>query len=172
MFVQKKNLAVASDLVASTPERGEDPQGQVAGAVHRVFPRPMDSVVDHQFGLCRSSDGLTKPATAHTARFFGTGAGRAEALVCMEELSAGRQALEGAPVAPGNERTLRELRNPVRRPPQLRAPLSEDLLTAQPEIPFQLDQGLLCEEFEERSTWSSRWPFRHDGRTFASSLGF
>ena len=34
-------LAVASDLVASTRERGEDPQGEVVGAVHRVFPRPM-----------------------------------------------------------------------------------------------------------------------------------
>ena len=64
-------------------------------------------------------------------------------LWCAWELSAGRQALEGAPVAPGNDRTLRELRNPVRRPPHLRAPLSEDLQTAQPEIPFQLDQGLL-----------------------------
>ena len=75
-------------------------------------------------------------------------ADRAEALVCMGELSAGRQALEGAPVAPGNDRTLRELRNPVRRPPQLRAPFSEDLLTAQPEIPFQLDQGLLVKNLK------------------------
>ena len=68
--------------------------------------------------------------------------------VCMGELSAGRQALEGAPVAPGIDRTLRELRNPVRRPPQLRAPLSEDLQTAQPEIPFQLDQGLLVKNLK------------------------
>ena len=75
-------------------------------------------------------------------------ADRAEALVCMGELSAGRQALEGAPVAPGNDRTLRELHNPVRRPPQLRAPLSEDLQTAQPEIPFQLDQGLLVKNLK------------------------
>ena len=74
-------------------------------------------------------------------------ADRAEALVCMGDFSAGRQAPEGAPVAPGNDRTLRELRNPVRRP-QLRASLSADLLTAQPEVPFELDQALL-EEFEE-----------------------
>ena len=51
-------------------------------------------------------------------------ADRAEALLCKGELSAGRQALEGAPVAPANDRTLRKLRNPVRRPPQLRALLS------------------------------------------------
>ena len=59
-------------ILLHRPPRGEDPQGEVVGAVHRVFPRPMDSVVDHQFGLCRSSDGLTKQATAHTARFCGT----------------------------------------------------------------------------------------------------
>ena len=29
MFVQKKNLAVASDLVASTPERGKIPKGKL-----------------------------------------------------------------------------------------------------------------------------------------------
>ena len=70
-------------------------------------------------------------------------ADKTEASVCMGELPAGQQSLEGAPVAPGEDRTLRELRNPVRRPPQLRAPLSEDLLTAQPEVPFELDQALL-----------------------------
>ena len=74
-------------------------------------------------------------------------ADRAEALVCTGELSAGRQALEGAPVAP-DDKMLRELRNPVRRPPQLRAPLSEDLQTAQPEIPIQLGQGLLVKNLK------------------------
>ena len=44
-------------------------------------------------------------------------ADRAEALVQMEELSAGRHALEGAALAPGSEATLHELQNPVRRPP-------------------------------------------------------
>ena len=106
----------------------------------------MDSVVDHEFGLCRWSDGLSHKAGDRTQQE--RGADRVEALVCMGEFSAGRQALEGAPVALGNDRTLRELRNPVRRPPQLRAPLSEDLLTAQPEIPFQLDQGLLVKNLK------------------------
>ena len=58
-------------------------------------------------------------------------ADKAEALVCMEELSTEQQAVEGAPVAPGNDRTLRELRNPVRRQPQLRAPAQQSLLSAE-----------------------------------------
>ena len=48
--------------------------------------------------------------------------------MCMGELSAGRQPL--APAAPGNDRTLQELRNPVRRPTHSRAPLSQDLFQA------------------------------------------
>ena len=43
-------------------------------------------------------------------------AGRALSLVHMGELSAGRQPLEGAPVAPGTRETLSQLRDPVRRP--------------------------------------------------------
>ena len=43
-------------------------------------------------------------------------AARAEKLVSMGELSAARQALEGASVAPGALRTLRELTNPEKRP--------------------------------------------------------
>ena len=50
-------------------------------------------------------------------------AGRALSLVQMGELSAGRQALEGAPVAPGNRETLNQLQDPVRRPPVMRDPL-------------------------------------------------
>ena len=42
---------------------------------------------------------------------------------------------------------LRDLRNPVRRPPQLRSPLS-DLLTAQLEVPFELDQALSLKNFK------------------------
>ena len=44
---------------------------------------------------------------------------RAQALVTMGEISSGRAALEGAPVAPGNEATLNSLRDESRRPPSL-----------------------------------------------------
>ena len=52
---------------------------------------------------------------------------RAEALVQVGEFSAGRQALEGALLAPGNDTTLRELQNPARRPPDPRAPIPDVL---------------------------------------------
>ena len=68
---------------------------------------------------------------------------RAEALAQMGELSAGRQALEGADVAPGNLATLAQLTNPVRRPPIPRDHLSGSA-TAVPVQPFDLDPELFC----------------------------
>ena len=50
-------------------------------------------------------------------------AARAEALVHMGELSAARQALEGAAVAPGTRDTLNALQDPERRHPVLRDPI-------------------------------------------------
>ena len=47
-------------------------------------------------------------------------AARALELVQMGELSAGRQALEGAAIAPGNDATLQMLRDPRKRPPRTR----------------------------------------------------
>ena len=55
-------------------------------------------------------------------------ADRAQSLVVMGEVSAGRHALEGAPLAPGTQRTLDQLRDPVRRPTAAYAPLPEALL--------------------------------------------
>ena len=47
---------------------------------------------------------------------------RAEALV-HGEVSSGRQALEGASLAPGSEATLNALKDPAKRPPEPRTPL-------------------------------------------------
>ena len=66
-------------------------------------------------------------------------AARAEALVHMGELSAARQALEGAAVAPGNRETLNALQNPVRHPPVLRDPIPQDILHVAPTEQFCLD---------------------------------
>ena len=68
---------------------------------------------------------------------------RAETLVHLGELSAGRQALDGAELAPGNLATLAQLTNPERRPPVPRDPLSGSA-TAVPERPFELDPELFC----------------------------
>ena len=63
-------------------------------------------------------------------------AARAEALVHMGELSAARQALGGAAVAPGTRDTLNALQDPERRPPVLLPP---DILHAGPVEQFSLD---------------------------------
>ena len=66
-------------------------------------------------------------------------AARALSLVHMGELSAARQALEGAPLAPGTHATLRALTDPERRPAFPREPLSAEVAHMQPAMPFQLD---------------------------------
>ena len=66
-------------------------------------------------------------------------AARAEALVHMGELSAARQASEGAAVAPGNRETQNALQNPARRPPVLRDPILVDILHVAPPEKCSLD---------------------------------
>ena len=65
---------------------------------------------------------------------------RALSLVQMGELSAARQALEGASLAPGNLSTLGMLTDPTRNPLVARSSLSPEVLNAQPSEPFILDR--------------------------------
>ena len=69
----------------------------------------------------------------------GKRAARALSLVQMGELFAARQALEGAPVAPGNMATLRALTDLEKRPPLPREELSRAVAEAQPMEQFELD---------------------------------
>ena len=71
-------------------------------------------------------------------------AARAESLAHMGELSAARLALEGDSVAQGDDATLSALRDPERRPPVLRDPIPEDILSTRPEVPFNLDSDRLA----------------------------
>ena len=66
-------------------------------------------------------------------------AARAEALVQMGELSAARQALEGATVAPGEEATRAALQDPAKRPPVLCDPIPADVMNAMPATPLVVD---------------------------------
>ena len=61
----------------------------------------------------------------------------------MGELSAGRQALEGAEVVPGTGHTLDRLRDPVRRPHEPREPLPYTVSSARPAKAFILDDLFL-----------------------------
>ena len=66
---------------------------------------------------------------------------RAAMLVQMGEISSGRLALEGAPLAPGSRATREALSDPVRRPPRAREDLSEEVRAFhQLRAPFVLDQ--------------------------------
>ena len=84
---------------------------------------------------------------------------RAESLVLMGEVSAGRHALEGAPLA-GIQRTLDQLRDPVRRPTVPCAPLPQPILQHQAERPFALRQRTLPEESQACSTWRGSRTFK------------
>ena len=93
-------------------------------------------------------------------------AGRALSLVQLGELSAGRQVLEGAPVAPGNRETLNQLQDPVRRPPVMRDPLPAAITEFVPDRSFSL---------EEKKFASNLCSFRKgqwlDGRSFETTVG-
>ena len=67
------------------------------------------------------------------------GAARAEKFVAMGELPAGRQALEGAAIAPDTMKTLAALTDPRKRPREPRSVLDEDLLTHDPAVPYMMD---------------------------------
>ena len=66
---------------------------------------------------------------------------RAAHLARLGELSAARQALIAEPLAPTSDSTLRELTDPVRRPPHPYRPLPPELLDFQPEAPVALDRA-------------------------------
>ena len=59
------------------------------------------------------------------------------------ELSAARQALEGASVAPGTLRTLQELTNPEKRPAWPRSPIPPDIDGFEPEEQLDLSSEAL-----------------------------
>ena len=82
----------------------------------------------------------------------------------MGQLSAARQALESAGVAPGD--TLNALRNPVRRRAAPREPPSPEMMTMNPIRPFDLDDDTFCSNLR-----SCTRAVRHDLRTLATIVG-
>ena len=70
---------------------------------------------------------------------------RAERLASLGELSAARQALEGAEIAPGTLATLAELTNPDRRPARPREVVLPNLMRLQPDERIQLDEEMFAE---------------------------
>ena len=91
--------------------------------------------------LLRASDLCSEQARRKGRRQesgFDKRVSRALHLVQLGELSSGRQALEGADLAPGTTATLNALRDPTKRPPRPR----EDVPRIPPHRPFELDEML------------------------------
>ena len=82
----------------------------------------------------------------------------AESLVLMGEVSAGRHALEGAPLAPGTQRTLDQLRDPVRLPTVPHAPLPQPILHHQAERPFALDKTFFLKNLKRARRGAAAGP--------------
>ena len=67
---------------------------------------------------------------------------RAFHMVQLGEVSAGRQALEGASLAAGDQKTLNALRDPTRRPAVPRDSVPDDIVGLEPEEQFVFDQDM------------------------------
>ena len=81
---------------------------------------------------------------------------RAEMLIQLRELSAARQALEGAGLAPSSQATLDALEDARRRPPRTGEPLPPDLLTQEPESVFEFDEHLFNKHLRSTRRWRSK----------------
>ena len=78
--------------------------------------------------------------------------------VQLGEISAGRQALESARVAPGTLAKLRVLTSPERRPPVPREPIPPHLASAVPESPFDLDFDRFVSNIRSAKTGAAPGP--------------
>ena len=98
-------------------------------------------------------------------------AARAERLALLSELSVGRQALEGAAIAPGNQSTLRILKNPVRRPAILRELLLNELTQYVPDREFSVGSRRVLSQCSVREKRRCSRAIKHYGGSFAPSAG-
>ena len=85
-------------------------------------------------------------------------------MVMMGEVSAGRRVLEGAPLAPGTEATLKNL---WQRPSAPRKPLNVEP-SPQPETLFMLE---ILEEFENSTQRGCTGTIRDDHRPRETAIG-
>ena len=127
-----KLFLLLSRMVLCRPRRGgyvpkkELEQTMAIGRTASAWPNKLPGVCSRR-GRRHNSDAVEARAV------------RAEKLVQLGEVSAGRQALESARVAPGMLATLRALTKQQRRPPLPRDPLAANSANAMPESPFGLD---------------------------------
>ena len=104
-------------------------RGEWAKLVEMSLETSMDAAKKNSRARPRDQDTIEKRAR------------RALRMVHLGEVSAGRQALEGAPLAKGDNTTLSQLRDQSRRPALPREMLPEDLACFVPEQEFVLEEG-------------------------------
>ena len=129
-------LTPPTNVVVPSTTRWVDPQATSLGSIPVVCAResgcsccwPVESVA-RRFCRHQSGEGRTQQDTPERR------AERAQMMVLMGEVSAGRRILEGATLAPGTETTLRKLRQ---RPPAPRTPIAAEF-SRQPDSFFLLD---------------------------------
>ena len=104
----------------------------------------MDNLAGHQRQVRKAGIQASRRRQRRQDDEVAKRADRAQSSVQMGELSAVRQALEGAAVAPGTEATRAVLMDPAKRPPVPREPLPRHLAEAIP-IRFDLDPVLFSQ---------------------------
>ena len=140
-------------LLSRPPRGGLIPKQQLVNRVQRILSWRMGPVVVPVGRVGRGSNG----GAEHKQTLWNVEQ-RAESLVLMGEVSAGRHALEGAPLAPGTQRTLDQLRDPVKRPTVPYAPLPEPMLHHQAERPFELDKTLFLKNLKRARRGAAAGP--------------
>ena len=90
---------------------------------------------------------------------------RAQTMAMIGEESAGRRVLEGAPLAPGTEATLKKLRQ---RPSALREPLNVE---PQPETLFKLDHQEFLKSLKTARRGAAPGTVRDDRKPRETALG-
>ena len=145
-------------LLCRPPRGGSIPKQQLVNRFSAFSPGEWDQLLfqSEEWGAA-ASKGFQRRRRAQTDTPERR-AERAESLVLMGEVSAGRHALEGAPLAPGIQRTLDQLRDPVRRPTVPHAPLPQPILQHQAERPFALDKELFLKNLKRARRGAAAGP--------------
>ena len=140
------SLAVAQIDPVQTISGRHDPSTEVGGKDSVVPTRDVVGLRESATSAERAHTQAVRRRRRQDSDDDGRRVSRALSLVRVGELSAARQALEGAPVAPGTMATLRALTDPERRPPLPREGLSRAVAETQPLEQFELnsDEFLVC----------------------------
>ena len=108
------------NAVVQTTQRRKGGEEQTLGSVHQICTRTVVELLSASAEASKSAADMRVRRSRTRVDTVDLRVHRAEALICMGEISAARHALEGSPVAPGTEETYNALTDANRRPPEPR----------------------------------------------------